>query len=91
MRTFDFYEFAGILVPGAVVFIAYGLTNPSVWPVLKERVFSAGDFGLFLITAYAAGHFQHALSDTDEPLVSRRNRAAPSHLQLSHIPVQRQC
>lgn len=56
MRQFDFYEFAGILVPGTIVLAALYLAFPSSHALLGTDGLSIGEFGLAVILAYAAGH-----------------------------------
>ncbi len=68
VRTFDFYEFVGILAPGATALLGIGLIYSSVWPFFNERVLSVGDLGLFLILAYVAGHLVQAVGNFVESL-----------------------
>lgn len=63
MKQFDYYEFAGVLAPGAVV--VYGLAR--IYPALgilsvTENV-SFGELGLILILAYVAGHLIQAFGN----------------------------
>lgn len=56
MKTFDFYEFAGILTPGVVVLFSLSLAYPEATPFLSGHDISVGDLGLFVVLAYVAGH-----------------------------------
>ena len=54
MQGFDFYEYAGVIVPGAVFLTGAALVEPAVMEHLQAGV-TFGELGLFLILAYAAG------------------------------------
>lgn len=56
MKKFDFYEFTGVLAPGAVV--VYGLARiyPELGILVHDEKVSFGELGLLLILAYVAGH-----------------------------------
>lgn len=56
MRNFDFYEFTGILVPGAISVFGFALISPEIDSFVKDRTLSVGDLGVFLILSYAVGH-----------------------------------
>lgn len=55
-KQFDFYEFAGIVMPGAILLAGLTQTVPAVAAVITVKDISLGDLGLFMILAYAAGH-----------------------------------
>lgn len=63
MKSFDFYEFAGVLTPGAVVLYAVSLIIPEVAPFFAAKEFTVGDLGLFVILAYVAGHLIQAVGN----------------------------
>ncbi len=63
MKTFDFYEFAGILVPGAVFLIGLALLYPDVRALIDLKGFDVGDLGLFVLLAYAAGILLQGVGD----------------------------
>jgi hypothetical protein len=44
------------------------IVSPSAWSIIKERAFSAGDLGLFLVIAYVAGHLTQAVGNVLESL-----------------------
>src|SRR5258708_6603452 len=68
MKTFDFYEFAGILTPGAVVLYVVSRICPETAPFIEGKEFSLGDLGLFIILAYVAGHLVQALGNFVEKM-----------------------
>lgn len=53
--TFDFYEFAGIVVPGAVLTLGLLWLFPEGRALFSKEGVTFGELGLFVITAYAAG------------------------------------
>jgi len=66
MKQFDFYEFTGILLPGAIVMAAMVLLFPG-WglPTLVEDI-SVGGLGIFIVLAYAVGHLVQAIGNLIE-------------------------
>ena len=56
MRTQTFYEQAGILLPGVLVVFGLLLFVPEVGVALSVGDFTIGDFGLFVLVAYASGY-----------------------------------
>ena len=65
MKTFDFYEFAGILVPGSLMLVAIILVYPQVSTVFPSTL-TVGDLGLFVVIAYATGHVIQAIGNLVE-------------------------
>jgi len=63
MKTFDFYEFTGILVPGAITLVAVLLIYPHVRTTLFSSDLTVGDLGLFVVLAYAIGHLTQAVGN----------------------------
>jgi len=63
MKTFDFYEFAGVLAPGAVTLFGVSLICPNLNVALHSKEFTVGDLGLFVILAYVAGHLTQAIGN----------------------------
>lgn len=63
MKQFDFYEFAGILVPGATVLTGAVLLFPG-WglPALIKDT-SVGGLGVFVVLAYVLGHLVQAVGN----------------------------
>lgn len=66
MKNFDFYEFTGILVPGAITLYVGCLLFPCIATVLDAKNLSVGDFGMFVVLAYAAGHLVGAVGNAFE-------------------------
>jgi len=66
MKKFDFYEFTGVLAPGAVV--VYGLARiyPELGLLVREEKISFGEFGLLLVLAYVAGHLLQSFGNLIE-------------------------
>ena len=66
MKQFDFYEFTGILLPGAIVLTALVVLFPS-WglPTLIKDI-SVGGLGIFIVLAYAVGHLVQAVGNLIE-------------------------
>lgn len=63
MRSFDFYEFTGLLAPGTVLLA--GLLWQFAHDALAVRItgLSAGDLGVFLIIAYIVGHIVQSVGN----------------------------
>lgn len=61
MKTFDFYEFTGVLCPGAVVLFSLSLVVPEFGMLFLNQSVTVGDLGLFVILSYVAGHLVQAL------------------------------
>ncbi len=62
-RAFDFYEYAGILVPGAVFIIGLLWLFPDGRALLSKEGVTLGELGLFVIVAYAAGQLVQAVGN----------------------------
>lgn len=71
MKTFDFYEFTGILVPGSITIVAILLLFPQSRTTFFPPDLSVGDLGLFVVLAYAAGHITQAVGNGVEWLLWR--------------------
>ena len=54
-RTFDFYEYAGVIVPGAVFTLGMLWLFPDSRALFSKEGVTFGELGLFIIIAYAAG------------------------------------
>ncbi len=69
MKKFDFYEFAGVLCPGAVVVFGLAKIYPTLAPLIsKQEGASLGDLGFFVILSYVAGHLVQAFGNIIEKL-----------------------
>jgi hypothetical protein len=60
MRNFDFYEFAGMLGPGAIVLSCFAVLYPGLSELLLSKNLGAGNLGVFLILAYMTGSLVQA-------------------------------
>jgi hypothetical protein len=54
-RNFDFYEYAGIIVPGAVLTLGMLWFFPEARTMFSKEGITFGELGLFIIIAYAVG------------------------------------
>lgn len=63
MRTFDFYEFTGVLCPGVVVLFTVTLIAPEYGPIIRDQTMSVGTLGLFVVLSYVAGHLVQAFGN----------------------------
>ncbi len=78
MKAFDFYEFAGILVPGAMTLTAIVLVFGFMRTTIFAPDLTVGDLGLFVVLAYAAGHLTQAIGNGVERLWWRAWQGMPS-------------
>jgi hypothetical protein len=62
-RTFDFYEYAGFIIPGAVLVIALVWLFPETRALFSKEGVTLGELGLFVIVAYAAGQLVQAIGN----------------------------
>jgi hypothetical protein len=62
-RTFDFYEYAGVIVPGAVLVMALVWLFPESRTLFTKEGVTLGELGLFVIIAYAAGQLVQAIGN----------------------------
>lgn len=67
-KQFDFYEFAGIVMPGAILLVGLTQVSPKIAAVIPSKDMSLGNLGVFLILAYAAGHLLQAAGNLVENL-----------------------
>jgi hypothetical protein len=61
-----FYEQVGIVIPGSVLLYGLLLFFPVVQTVTGKDGLSVGELGLFVLLAYAAGHFVAAMANLIE-------------------------
>jgi hypothetical protein len=62
-RSFDFYEFAGVIVPGAVLTLGLMLLFPESRVLFSKDGVTFGELGLFIVIAYAAGHLVQGIGN----------------------------
>jgi hypothetical protein len=65
-RNFDFYEYAGIIIPGAVLVMALVWLFPESRALFSKEGVTLGELGLFVIIAYAVGHLVQAVGNSLE-------------------------
>jgi hypothetical protein len=56
MAKLSFYEQVGILIPGVIFLAVLLVIVPGANAFLSPKNISVGEFGIFIITAYAVGH-----------------------------------
>jgi hypothetical protein len=66
MKTFDFYEFTSILVPGALLIVGCLPLYPDAAAFYTASGISLGGFGVLVIIAYAAGHIVQGIGNAIE-------------------------
>lgn len=66
MRTFDFYEFAGIVTPGVLVLVGLDYIAPSLLQNGFTGNLSLGASGILIVLAYAAGHLIQVIGNVLE-------------------------
>jgi hypothetical protein len=62
-RTFDFYEYAGFVIPGALTIMAILWLFPESRTLFSKEGVTLGELGLFVIIAYAAGQLVQAIGN----------------------------
>lgn len=65
-RTFDFYEYAGVIVPGAIVTLGLLLFFPEGRALFNKEGVTFGELGLFIVIAYAAGQLVQGIGNCIE-------------------------
>lgn len=78
MKKLTFYEQVGIVVPGAVLVFGLLFFIPSLKELLAKDNVSVGQFGIFVLLSYAAGHLIAALGNVGESLLWRPFGGLPS-------------
>lgn len=66
MRQFEFYEFVGVLAPGAFLLYGLSLLFPQAGPIVQGKEVTFGDLGIFVLLAYVAGQLIQALGNAIE-------------------------
>lgn len=65
MKSFDFYEFAGLLAPGAIALLAVHMAAPDLLSAPVGEL-SVGGLGVFTILAYVSGHLIQSVANLVE-------------------------
>jgi hypothetical protein len=68
VNKITFYEQVGIVIPGSVFMFGVLLFFPTLQTVLTKNGMNLGDFGIFLLLSYAAGHLIAAIGNAAENL-----------------------
>jgi hypothetical protein len=68
VNKLTFYEQVGIVIPGSVLVFGLLLFFPALQTVLTKDGVSLGDFGIFVLLSYAAGHLIAAIGNVGETL-----------------------
>jgi hypothetical protein len=78
LKNFDFYEFAGLIVPGVLIMIGGGALWPdsSIAEVLLPT--TTGAALINIVTAYGVGHMIQAIANLLESLYWRRWKGMPT-------------
>jgi hypothetical protein len=69
VNKLTFYEQVGIVIPGSVFMFGLLLFFPALQTVLTKEGVSLGDFGIFLLLSYAAGHLIAAIGNAAESIL----------------------
>lgn len=67
-KQFDFYEFAGIVMPGAILLVGLSQVLQPLASLIPAKDMSLGSLGLLLILSYAAGHLIQTAGNVIEGL-----------------------
>ncbi len=86
IKQFDFYEFAGLLSPGAILLVGLSLIYPQLGDLLLKNQTSVGDLGLFVILAYVAGHLSQSFSSIQERLLYEKVIGGKPSVWIFDIP-----
>jgi hypothetical protein len=70
-RNFDFYEYAGFIIPGAVLLLGLLWLFPEQRVLFAKEGVTFGELGLFVIVAYAAGHLVQGVGNFIEWICSK--------------------
>lgn len=96
MKSFDQYEFTGVLVPGVITIFSLSRLFPSKFGFVADNNISIGDLGLFVILAFTAGHLIQVIGNALELVFWTMNGGMPtdwvrdsqrSYLSTDQMPV----
>ena len=82
-RTFDFYEYAGFIVPGTALMLGLLLFFPEGRALFTKEGVTFGEFGLFVLVSYAAGQLVQGIGNFIEWLWWKPWGGMPSQRVLS--------
>ena len=82
-RTFDFYEYAGFIIPGAVLTLGLLLFFPESRALFSKNGITFGELGLFVVVAYAAGQLIQGVGNFVEWLWWKPWGGMPSNRMLA--------
>jgi hypothetical protein len=82
-RTFDFYEYAGLIIPGAALVLGLSVLIPELRLLFGKEGVTLGEFGLFVVVTYAAGHLVQGIGNWIEWLWWKCFGGLPSIRALS--------
>jgi hypothetical protein len=68
-KKLDFYEFAGIIMPGAIFISGLSHVIPEMQAYISTKDITLGTFGVFLILSYAGGHLVQTVGNLVENLM----------------------
>lgn len=102
MKQFDFYEFTGILTPGALFLSGLVYLWPEATRIDSFKDLSVGGLGIFVLLAYVAGHLVQTVGNiiewvwwkifggmpTDWIRSGKKHLLAPAQLQKLHTVIQ---
>lgn len=63
MKQFDFYEFAGLIVPGTTLLVALVTFFPNILPIASGSSVNLGQIAVGAVLAYGAGHVVQAFGN----------------------------
>ena len=66
MNKLTFYEQVGVVIPGSVLMVGLLFYFPALNALVAKDGVTLGQFGIFLLLSYAAGHFIAALGNALE-------------------------
>jgi hypothetical protein len=78
VNKLTFYEQVGIVIPGSVLMVGLLFYFPALNALVAKDGVTLGQFGIFLLLSYAAGHFIAALGNVLERVLWRLFGGMPS-------------
>lgn len=62
-RTFDFYEYAGVIIPGVILTLGMLFLLPEYRALFSKEGITFGELGVFVLVAYAAGQLVQGIGN----------------------------